>query len=292
MRTSRQPPRRCADDLLDRRPRPGDRRARRRRAVAGLQHGRGRPVGRARRGGRCDAVVHRDLVRARSASSCCAGARARRRRSPSSSPRTRSSEYRQVAILDARGRVAVHVGESCIPAAGFTAGEGFSAQANMVESERVWESMAEAFEGSEDPLADRLLTHSTRPRRRAATGAAARPAGSRRRGRRASRGSARSMCASTTMPIRSASLRRLVRLRGPTARCAGRRARRGGPRRCCTSSTEPWRGSSGPDGDRSGRRGARGLLQPLLEAEPRWADFVRTLADRGLLPHAAELLED
>ena len=28
----------------------------------------------------------------------------------------------------------------------------------MVESERVWESMAEAFEGSEEPLAERLLS--------------------------------------------------------------------------------------------------------------------------------------
>jgi hypothetical protein len=37
---------------------------------------------------------------------------------------------------------------------------------------------------------------------------------------------------------------------------------------------------------------ARGLLRPLLEAEPRWGDFVRTLADRDLLPHAAELLDD
>jgi hypothetical protein len=37
---------------------------------------------------------------------------------------------------------------------------------------------------------------------------------------------------------------------------------------------------------------ARALLQPLLESEPRWADFIRTLADRELLPHAAELLED
>ena len=67
-------------------------------------------------------------------------------------------EYRQVAILDAEGRVAVHVGEACIPAAGFSSGDGFSAQANMVASERVWESMAEAFEGSEGALAERLLS--------------------------------------------------------------------------------------------------------------------------------------
>ena len=58
------------------------------------------------------------------------------------------SAYRQVAILDAQGRVAVHVGESCIPAAGFAAGDGFSAQAKMVDCERVWLAMAEAFEGS------------------------------------------------------------------------------------------------------------------------------------------------
>ena len=68
------------------------------------------------------------------------------------------SAYRQVAILDAAGSVAVHVGEACIPAAGFAVGDGFSAQANMVDSERVWESMAEAFEGSQGPLAERLLS--------------------------------------------------------------------------------------------------------------------------------------
>ena len=37
---------------------------------------------------------------------------------------------------------------------------------------------------------------------------------------------------------------------------------------------------------------ARAQLQPLLDEEPRWADFVRSLADRDLLPHASELLED
>lgn len=36
---------------------------------------------------------------------------------------------------------------------------------------------------------------------------------------------------------------------------------------------------------------ARAQLRPLLETEPRWRDFVRTLADRELLPNAAELLE-
>jgi uncharacterized Ntn-hydrolase superfamily protein len=67
------------------------------------------------------------------------------------------SQYRQVAILDAEGRVAVHVGEACIPAAGYVSGDGVSAQANMVASERVWEAMAEAFVRSEGPLDERLL---------------------------------------------------------------------------------------------------------------------------------------
>ena len=35
----------------------------------------------------------------------------------------------------------------------------------------------------------------------------------------------------------------------------------------------------------------RGLLRPLLEEEPRWGDFVRSLADRKLLPNARELLD-
>jgi len=36
---------------------------------------------------------------------------------------------------------------------------------------------------------------------------------------------------------------------------------------------------------------ARERLRPLLEAEPRWGDFVRALAERELLPNADKLLE-
>jgi hypothetical protein len=36
---------------------------------------------------------------------------------------------------------------------------------------------------------------------------------------------------------------------------------------------------------------AREWLRPLLEEEPRWADFVRTLADRDLVPNADKLLD-
>jgi uncharacterized Ntn-hydrolase superfamily protein len=200
-------------------------------------------------------------------------------------------EYRQVAILDGNGRVAVHVGEACIPAAGFAAGEGFSAQANMVDSERVWESMAESFERSEGPLAERLIDALD----------AAEAAGGDWRGRQA--GGIIVVAAEGEPWAREVDvrvddhddplgeLRRLVRLR---------------------QAYGAMRGPPGPDEedlavlhelDRTLARifgltatgqvtEARELFQPLLDAEPRWADFVRSLADRGLLPHAAELLEE
>jgi uncharacterized Ntn-hydrolase superfamily protein len=68
------------------------------------------------------------------------------------------ARFRQVAVVDATGRVAVHTGEACIQFAGDAQGEGFSAQANMMASPRVWRAMADAYSGSSGPLARRLLT--------------------------------------------------------------------------------------------------------------------------------------
>ncbi len=67
------------------------------------------------------------------------------------------SAWRQVAIVDAEGRVAVHTGASCIPAAGDTTGPGFSVQANLMLSDAVWPAMAAAYESAEGDLAERLL---------------------------------------------------------------------------------------------------------------------------------------
>ncbi|MBD0328852.1 MAG: DUF1028 domain-containing protein [Thermoleophilia bacterium] len=67
------------------------------------------------------------------------------------------AEVRQVAIVDAEGQVATHTGAGCIPEAGHVAGEGFSAQANMMRSAEVWPAMAEAFTAAEGTLARRLL---------------------------------------------------------------------------------------------------------------------------------------
>ncbi|MBU7003921.1 MAG: DUF1028 domain-containing protein [Theionarchaea archaeon] len=67
------------------------------------------------------------------------------------------SEVRQVAMLDCGGRVAAHTGDMCIPEAGQLIGDNYSVQANMMLNDRVWSSMAYAFEGSEGDLAERML---------------------------------------------------------------------------------------------------------------------------------------
>src|SRR4051794_35949676 len=66
-------------------------------------------------------------------------------------------DVRQVAVVDARGEVAVHTGAGCIPFAGDATGDGFSCQANMMAGETVWGAMAEAFAAAEGQLAERLL---------------------------------------------------------------------------------------------------------------------------------------
>lgn len=66
-------------------------------------------------------------------------------------------EFRQVAIVDAQGRVAAYTGSKCVAAAGHYLGQNYSVQANLMASERVWPAMAAAFESSQEPLAERLV---------------------------------------------------------------------------------------------------------------------------------------
>ena len=66
-------------------------------------------------------------------------------------------EVRQVAILDASGKVAAHTGAKCIPAAGHHVGDGYSVQANLMINETVWPAMSKAFESAEGDLAERML---------------------------------------------------------------------------------------------------------------------------------------
>jgi uncharacterized Ntn-hydrolase superfamily protein len=64
---------------------------------------------------------------------------------------------RQVAFIDAQGRVAVHTGAKAVAAAGHVTGVQFSAQANMMLNDRVWPAMADAYSRATGDLADRLL---------------------------------------------------------------------------------------------------------------------------------------
>ncbi len=68
-----------------------------------------------------------------------------------------SARFRQVAVIDSSGALAVHTGAGCIAHAGDVSGNGFSAQANMMATPEVWPAMAAAFEESDGPLAGRLL---------------------------------------------------------------------------------------------------------------------------------------
>jgi uncharacterized Ntn-hydrolase superfamily protein len=64
---------------------------------------------------------------------------------------------RQVGIVDAEGRIAVHTGADCIPCAGHATGAHISAQANMMPRETVPAAMVAGFEAAEGDLADRLM---------------------------------------------------------------------------------------------------------------------------------------
>jgi uncharacterized Ntn-hydrolase superfamily protein len=64
---------------------------------------------------------------------------------------------RQVAVIDAGGRVAVHTGTECMPHAGHVTGDGVSCQANIMASPSVWGAMMDAFRATAGRLQDRLL---------------------------------------------------------------------------------------------------------------------------------------
>jgi uncharacterized Ntn-hydrolase superfamily protein len=64
---------------------------------------------------------------------------------------------RQVAMIDAAGRVAVHTGHNCIREAGHQVGSQMSAQANMMRNPTVPGAMVEAYSSMSGDLADRLL---------------------------------------------------------------------------------------------------------------------------------------
>ncbi|MFN2514796.1 MAG: DUF1028 domain-containing protein [Pyrinomonadaceae bacterium] len=66
-------------------------------------------------------------------------------------------EVRQVAMIDAQGRVDAWTGKNDIDAAGHFVGKNFSVQANLMLNDKVWPAMASAFQNARGDLADRML---------------------------------------------------------------------------------------------------------------------------------------
>src|SRR5215207_1188090 len=66
-------------------------------------------------------------------------------------------DVRQVAMIDAQGRVDAWTGKNDIQAAGHIVGKNFSVQANLMLNDKVWPAMARAFENTRGHLADRML---------------------------------------------------------------------------------------------------------------------------------------
>jgi uncharacterized Ntn-hydrolase superfamily protein len=66
-------------------------------------------------------------------------------------------EVRQVAMLDASGKVAAHTGALCIKPAGHLVGDNFSVQANLMRNDTIWGAMDVAYRTASGDLAERLL---------------------------------------------------------------------------------------------------------------------------------------
>ncbi|HSO74352.1 MAG TPA: DUF1028 domain-containing protein [Blastocatellia bacterium] len=66
-------------------------------------------------------------------------------------------DVRQVAMIDAQGRVQAHTGLKNIPAAGHVVGKDYSVQANLMLNDKVWPAMSRAFETTKGDLAERMM---------------------------------------------------------------------------------------------------------------------------------------
>jgi uncharacterized Ntn-hydrolase superfamily protein len=64
---------------------------------------------------------------------------------------------RQLGVVDRDGEAATYTGSSCLEWAGGVTGNGYAAQGNILVSEETVTALAETFETSAGPLAERLL---------------------------------------------------------------------------------------------------------------------------------------
>jgi len=67
------------------------------------------------------------------------------------------AQRRQVALLDASGRVAVHTGDRCIRHAAHIVGEGWAVLGNLLAGEEVLPAMARVFEDAHGTLPERMV---------------------------------------------------------------------------------------------------------------------------------------
>jgi uncharacterized Ntn-hydrolase superfamily protein len=66
-------------------------------------------------------------------------------------------DHRQLGVVDAQGRAATYTGKECLDWAGGRTGEGYAAQGNILVSGATVDALAETFEQSSGPLAERLI---------------------------------------------------------------------------------------------------------------------------------------
>ncbi len=66
-------------------------------------------------------------------------------------------DRRQLAVIDAQGRVSAYTGSRTSDWAGHIEGDNYSVQGNILVSEEVVQAMAQAFETAEGELAERLM---------------------------------------------------------------------------------------------------------------------------------------
>jgi uncharacterized Ntn-hydrolase superfamily protein len=66
-------------------------------------------------------------------------------------------DHRQLGVVDEKGRSASFTGAECLEWAGGRTGPCYAAQGNILVSAATVDALAETFEGSNGPLADRLL---------------------------------------------------------------------------------------------------------------------------------------
>lgn len=67
-------------------------------------------------------------------------------------------DHRQLGVVDRHGGSAAWTGKSCFNWAGHRTGRGFTCQGNILASEAVVAGMVQAFEQSQGPLPERLVT--------------------------------------------------------------------------------------------------------------------------------------